>query len=75
MMEAGLLVTVNSDDPAYFGGYLADNYRALVESFGLGVDELTQLAENSIVSSFLDQPDKTRLLGELAGVAPAAGLA
>jgi adenosine deaminase len=65
MMEAGLLVSVNSDDPAYFGGYVGDNYQGLVESLGLGADRIVELAANSITSSFLAQPRKTELLDEL----------
>ncbi len=65
MMEAGLLVSVNSDDPAYFGGYVGQNYAALVDALGFGPDELSLLARNSIVSSFLDDERKTELIGEL----------
>ncbi|MEX0863602.1 MAG: adenosine deaminase [Acidimicrobiia bacterium] len=65
MMEAGLLVSVNSDDPAYFGGYVGANYRGLVESLGFGVTELVKLAKNSIVSSFLDDVRKMELLAGL----------
>ncbi len=63
MLEAGLLVSVNSDDPAYFGGYVGDNYRGLVEAFGFDRDELTTLARNSIESSFLPADRKAELLG------------
>jgi adenosine deaminase len=65
MLEAGLLVSVNSDDPAYFGGYVGDNYLGLVETFGFGREELATLARNSIVSSFLDESRKTELLAEI----------
>jgi adenosine deaminase len=65
MIAAGLLVSVNSDDPAYFGGYVADNYLALVEDLGLDEEVLTLLASNSIVSSFLDEHRKTELLAEI----------
>lgn len=58
MMDAGLLVTVNSDDPAYFGGYLTDNYVAVAEALGLRRNELVTLAEASFASSFLDEPSK-----------------
>ncbi|MFP5333412.1 MAG: adenosine deaminase [Acidimicrobiia bacterium] len=66
LMDAGLVVTVNSDDPAYFGGYVADNYRALVEGLGFGKDEIVTLARNSIVASFLNDERKRALLGEIA---------
>jgi adenosine deaminase len=69
MMEADLLVSVNSDDPAYFGGYVAENYFALADDLGLGEQRLARLAANSIVSSFLDEERKQLLLGELEGTA------
>jgi adenosine deaminase len=52
LMEAGVLVTVNSDDPAYFGGYVADNYVAIAEALGLSEEEIAQLAENSLLASW-----------------------
>jgi adenosine deaminase len=65
LMDEGLLVSVNSDDPAYFGGYVADNYRALVDGLGFGREEIVILARNSIESSFLPQPRKQSLLAEI----------
>ena len=65
MMEAGLLVSVNSDDPAYFGGYVGDNYRGLADVLGFGEEELTRLARNSIESSFLTADRKAEILGLL----------
>ena len=53
MLAKGLKATVNSDDPAYFGGYVADNYRAVVTARGLGKTELATLARNSFAGSFL----------------------
>lgn len=53
MLSLGLNVTVNSDDPAYFGGYLADNYRAVAQARGLGRQDLARLARNSFTGSFL----------------------
>jgi adenosine deaminase len=53
MLAAGLRATVNSDDPAYFGGYIADNYRAAAAGRGLGKRELAMLARNSLLGSFL----------------------
>lgn len=52
MLDLGLNVSINSDDPAYFGAYLADNYRHVTEALGLGAEEITRLARNSIESSF-----------------------
>jgi adenine deaminase len=53
MLAAGLRATINSDDPAYFGGYVADNYRAAAAGRGLGRAELATLARNSFLGSFL----------------------
>jgi adenosine deaminase len=65
MIEAGLLVSVHSDDPAYFGGYVGDNYRGLHDSLGFGTQRLADVARNSISSSFLDLEKKHALLLEL----------
>ncbi|RYD57754.1 MAG: adenosine deaminase [Sphingomonadales bacterium] len=56
MLELGLRATVNSDDPAYFGGYVADNYRAIAGGRGLDKRQLVTLARNSFLGSFL--PDE-----------------
>ena len=53
MLDAGLLVTINSDDPAYFGGYVDDNFQALERELGLDGETLRQLAANSFRASFL----------------------
>jgi adenine deaminase len=58
MLRAGLRATVNSDDPAYFGGYINDNYLAVAPL--LTLEELTQLARNSFFGSFLPEPDIAR---------------
>ncbi len=58
LMNAGLCVTVNSDDPAYFGGYVLDNYLAIQRAFSLSRQDLAQLARNSIEASFLDEATK-----------------
>lgn len=52
LMDAGVLVTVNSDDPAYFGGYVADNYVAIAEALSLSEEEIARLAENSLLASW-----------------------
>jgi len=52
MLDLGLNVSINSDDPAYFGAYIADNYRHVAGALGLGAEEVTRLARNSIESSF-----------------------
>jgi adenosine deaminase len=68
MIEGGLLVSVHSDDPAYFGGYVGANYRGVQQSLGLDDSTITMLARNSIVASFLDAPRKEALLQELEAV-------
>ena len=65
LMDAGVLVTVNSDDPAYFGGYVADNYLAIAEALNLSRDDLVQLAHNSIEASFLPEDRKAALHHEI----------
>ena len=55
MLAAGLKATVNSDDPAYFGGYVADNYRAVAAARGLSQSDLAKLARNSFTGSFLPE--------------------
>jgi adenosine deaminase len=52
LLDAGVLVTINSDDPAYFGGYVAENYLALQRALGLDLTTLAALAQNSLVASF-----------------------
>ena len=51
MLDAGLLATVNSDDPAYFGGYINDNFVRVADALDLTEDELDQLFNNSFLSS------------------------
>jgi len=55
MLDAGLLVTINSDDPAYFGGYVGDNYAWVAEAFGWDSDRMSTLAANSLKATFHDQ--------------------
>ncbi|HEY5649886.1 MAG TPA: adenosine deaminase [Acidimicrobiia bacterium] len=57
MLDAGLLVTINSDDPSYFGGYVGDNYDAIGTALGLETPQLVELARNSLVASFLPSDD------------------
>ena len=65
MMAAGLEVSVHSDDPAYFGGYVGDNYADLVLELSFGVDQIGMIARNSINSSFLPDEEKKKLLAEI----------
>jgi adenosine deaminase len=66
MLDAGLVATVNSDDPAYFGGYLHDNVVAATRALGLTPEERGRLAENSFRASFLPDDDKERHLAAVA---------
>ncbi|MBX7078056.1 MAG: adenosine deaminase [Nannocystaceae bacterium] len=68
MLDAGLHVTINSDDPAYFGGYLGDNYAAVREAFALDRDSLSRLAANAIAASFADGARKAELTRALTSV-------
>ena len=58
MLKLGLKATVNSDDPAYFGGYLLENYVQTAQALGLTRDDLVTLAKNSFTGSFLDEAEK-----------------
>ncbi|MGW1406080.1 adenosine deaminase [Streptomyces sp. NPDC002403] len=60
MMAAGLLCTVNSDDPAYFGGYAGDTFHAVREALGLDREQLRTLARNSFEAAFLDHDEERR---------------
>lgn len=71
LMENGLRVTVNSDDPAYFGGYLAENLSAVQAALGLARGELRRLAEDSFRASFLPEDAKEAHLAEVAAYAAA----
>ena len=62
MIERGLRVTINSDDPAYFGGYIDDNYRALASAFDLSVEQLAVFARNSIEASFIGEGQRRKYL-------------
>ena len=69
MLERGLLATVNSDDPAYFGGYVADNLEAAAAALELSREDLILLARNSFMASFLSEGEKRRHLNDLSGFA------
>ena len=62
MMQKGLMVTVNSDDPAYFGGYINDNYSAVTHALNLSNEDIYQIARNSFAASFLTDSEKKLLL-------------
>jgi adenosine deaminase len=65
LLHAGLCVTINSDDPAYFGGYIGENFLQSQRALGLDVDDIYALAKNAFVASFLDDYDKRRCIEEL----------
>ncbi|HXO17624.1 MAG TPA: adenosine deaminase [Candidatus Dormibacteraeota bacterium] len=65
MLEAGLMVTCNSDDPPYFGGYVGDNFRETAVALALTDDQLIELAKNSFQASFIDDASKRRYLAEI----------
>jgi adenosine deaminase len=65
MLDLGLCVTVNSDDPAYFGGYVDENFHAAQAGLHLSRDDIHRLVKNSFQASFLDKETKQRLLEEL----------
>ncbi|MCK9172238.1 MAG: adenosine deaminase [Desulfuromonas thiophila] len=65
LLQRGLLVTINSDDPAYFGGYLSANYRALLEHLPVSREQLRQLACNSFTASWLPAEDKAVWIGRI----------
>ena len=65
MLDRGLMVTVNSDDPAYFGGYMNDNFIAVRQALGLTNDELAQIARNGFEASFLDDATKAKYIAEV----------
>jgi len=73
LLEAGLRVTVNSDDPAYFDGYLAANYAAVQRALDLTRDDIVTLARNSITASWLPAARQTQLLAEIGAFVAAAG--
>jgi adenosine deaminase len=66
LLDAGLLVTVNSDDPAYFGGYVEDNYQAVQRALALTDEQLRRLAANSFQAAFLPATTRAFWLAEVA---------
>jgi len=68
LLDAGVCVTVNSDDPAYFGGYIAANYEAVARALNLSREDIVRLANNSIGASFLDEETKRHWLRKIAAV-------
>lgn len=65
LLSEGLCVTINSDDPAYFGGYINDNYWASCEALALTAEDLVQLAKNSFIASFISENEKKAYLAQV----------
>lgn len=65
LLDQGICVTVNADDPAYFGGYIADNYIAVQRALGLSREAIVQLARNSIIASFMTDAEKKHWLDKI----------
>ena len=68
MMDRGLVVTVNSDDPAYFGGYVNDNYRAVSDALALTRDEIVAIVRNGVGASLMTPAEKDATLAEIERV-------
>ncbi|MDO8447500.1 MAG: adenosine deaminase [Rhodoferax sp.] len=66
MLDAGIVATVNSDDPAYFGGYINENFTQTFAALGLGAQHAYQLARNSFEASFIDEALKRQYIDRLA---------
>lgn len=65
LLSSGLALTVNSDDPAYFGGYISANYKFIAAMAGLGPQQLADLAAASFKASFLPRREMTAWLEEV----------
>ncbi len=65
LLDAGLCVTINSDDPAYFGGYIGENFLRSQQALGLDADDIYTLAKNAFTASFLNDAEKNRYIDEL----------
>ena len=68
LLQKGVHVTVNSDDPSYFGGYMNDNFIAIQEALALSHDELKQLAINSFEASFISDEEKQKWIEEIKAI-------
>ena len=69
MLASDVRATINSDDPAYFGGYINANYEAVAEALDLDLAELATLAANSFAGSFLPQTEKDARIAEIEAIA------
>jgi adenosine deaminase len=66
MLDAGLFVTVNSDDPAYFGGYMNENFASVGSALGLSSGTLATIARNGFAASFMPEAEKAAALAQCA---------
>ncbi|WP_429081144.1 adenosine deaminase [Aeromonas bivalvium] len=74
LLEQGLCVTINSDDPAYFGGYMNANFQALAHELGASMSQLCRLSLNAVEASWLSLADKARLTREIRSHAACHGV-
>jgi adenosine deaminase len=65
LMEAGVMVTINSDDPAYFDGYINENYIQIATALNFSKKQISQLAKNSFKASFLPDKKKEKLISQV----------
>ncbi len=65
MLDAGLAATINSDDPAFFGGYVGENYQAVQDHLGIDDGTLAEIARNSFNAAFLEAPRRAELMAQL----------
>jgi adenosine deaminase len=68
MLEAGIVATINSDDPAYFGGYINENFQKTFAALQMGAQQAYQLALNSFNASFIDASERARHIEKLDAV-------
>jgi adenosine deaminase len=68
LLDQGVNVMVNSDDPAYFGGYMNDNFYAITDALDLSLQDIRQLASNSFQASFLPESEKTEWMKKVASI-------
>lgn len=68
LLEYGLCASINSDDPAYFGGYVNENYSAVIEALGLTEGQIKQLAVNSFTASFLTELEKQKHIEKINAI-------
>lgn len=73
LLDLGVRVTVNSDDPAYFGGYIAENFEASQQALGLGREEIHVLSRNAFEASFLAPQEQQKHCADLGAYVQAAG--